>query len=47
MNDIVNATSEQTTIHPDIKSKFEILDALFHPVENLIALGLINGKVKM
>jgi hypothetical protein len=31
-----------------IKSKVEILDVLFHPTENnLIHLGLINGKLKM
>lgn len=31
-----------------IKSKFEILDILFHPTENsIINVGLINGKIKM
>jgi hypothetical protein len=31
-----------------IRSKVEILDVIFHPTENnLIHLGLINGKLKM
>jgi hypothetical protein len=35
-------------VYEKIKSKVEILDVLFHPTENnLIHLGLINGKLKM
>ena len=31
-----------------IKSKVQILDAIFHPNEsNIIALGTINGKLKL
>jgi hypothetical protein len=30
-----------------IKSKVQILDAIFHPTENVIALGTINGKLKL
>jgi hypothetical protein len=30
-----------------IKSKVQILDAIFHPTEPIITLGLINGKLKL
>ena len=31
-----------------IKSKVQILDALFHPTDSsIIALGTINGKLKL
>ena len=43
-NESVN--SEQA--YGKLRSKVEILDVLFHPTENnLINLGLINGKLKM
>ena len=39
---------EKEQVYKKIKSKVEILDILFHPTENnLITLGLINGKLKM
>lgn len=39
---------EKEQVYKKIKSKLEILDILFHPTENnLITLGLINGKLKM
>ena len=39
---------ENSNIYKDIKSKVEILDAIFHPTEtDLISVGLINGKLKM
>jgi WD40 repeat protein len=49
MNDISSEKSDQATIYNDIKPKLEILDAVFHPrsSDNLIALGLINGKLKL
>jgi hypothetical protein len=39
---------DKEQVYDKIKSKIEILDILFHPTENnLINLGLINGKLKM
>ena len=39
---------EREQVYDKIESKIEILDILFHPTENnLITLGLINGKLKM
>ena len=39
---------EKEEVYDKIKSKIEILDIKFHPTENnLISLGLINGKLRM
>ena len=39
---------EKEQVYEKIKSKIEILDMIFHPTENnLITLGLINGKLRM
>ena len=43
-----DACEEREQPYERIKSKIEILDVMFHPTENnLISLGLINGKLKM
>ncbi len=39
---------QKEEVYKKIKSKLEILDIVFHPTnDNLIYVGLINGKIKM
>jgi hypothetical protein len=39
---------QKEEVYKKIRSKLEILDIIFHPSnDNLIYLGLINGKIKM
>ena len=38
---------EKTEAFRKIKSKVQISDAVFHPTENIITLGTINGKLKL
>ena len=40
-------TSNERECFEKIQSKVQILDAEFHPSESIIALGLINGKLKL
>jgi hypothetical protein len=43
-----NLVEQKEEVYKKIKSKLEILDIIFHPSnDNLIYLGLINGKLKM
>ena len=47
-NEELNSNEAKEQVYNKIETKVEILDILFHPVENnLIYLGLINGKLKM
>ena len=39
--------SEAFVMPPDIKFKSAVFDAAFHPTENIIAVGLVSGFLKM
>lgn len=47
-NEETEVLEEKEQVYEKLKSKVEVLDILFHPEQNnLINLGLINGKLKM
>ena len=47
-NDPDAVVQEKEQVYEKLNTKVEVLDCLFHPTEpSLIALGLINGKLKM
>ena len=39
--------SEPFVMPPDIKFKSSVFDAAFHPTENIVAIGLVSGFLKM
>jgi hypothetical protein len=48
LNEESDQLESQNEAIEKLKSKVEITDAIFHPKENnIITLGLINGKIKM
>lgn len=47
-NDPDAVVQEKEQVYEKLNTKVEVLDCLFHPTEpSIIALGLINGKLKM
>ena len=40
-------SSEDFVLPPDIKFKSSVFDAAFHPTEDIVAVGLVSGYLKM
>lgn len=39
--------SEEFVMPPDIKFKSSVFDAAFHPTEDIVAVGLVSGYLKL
>lgn len=42
-----NKKIDKLEAHRKIRSRIQVIDAIFHPTEDIIALGLVNGKLKL